>query len=1767
MAIGKFLAPLNGRINLQQEKPYVDDIFDPLFNREVTSYYRGLYGPIGAIPAGYAAMLDNALTGRQGILGPGMGILSTFGRSMDKADDFILGGLTEGVNLIGQGLRGNNETPKNPFERIFVDDYDYQGTKLMAAMGNAMARFTGTQTPLDESDFQSLGDKVAGTTLDLATDPGIMGGQLARLNPNTPVGQVGQILSNYDDTMANVAGNMAFPGGKAMIGKGLNKIKDFVAGASSTAPVDMVIKHNLTEITDPFTGVKSYSSLSPDTLYTLRKMSDDYSKDLDPMDDADLYAIKEEIDELTNVAPKTPENLTDLDMVPPSRLAKKDEAVQRIKDTASKHREEILHTNDEGMKVHSEDFLRGMRKSTDVNPIVTFVDSETGKEVSKRLRDLDEDELLNYVRDNFKELKQVDYNGNPYEFGQFYNDVSYYLDRYGLNEAKDFIVSKKLTPEYYSAPRTFVFAPNRKGFQTKFAKDALDVIDYHFTDFLRKHPDGLNKTYLKKALGMSEKDWLPNNVFYTLSKFSDGRLPLEKGFKNTPINKFDSLLNILYKRDIKPDDIEDFVTETVDSSHSFIPWVKNNRLILSKTQLGRDLIDLADNLERDVFDNILYETATKNSSVQTVASFNEKISKEFSDVDDVIPTKNSYTGVIDPAKRLNQYFSKDSFTPEDYKAYAEDFPYMDLKVSQDYIKDSPEYAAYQAKIAGIDNRIKKEQTLRSEIIATRNKLKTLTDKSSIDYYENTLKNLTAQYNDINPRNLKPEDWRALQEKVRDAIVREPTDLERDLEKYYIPAKQNYWKLTRGNKYAYDKISLTPHNLYAASKKAMIATDMKVPVQKFSKALATYTPEEFTRFVTSNLSYQDNVAEDLITKTFKDFKTSWSLPDNMDPITLEDYVRKFGDNSEKTLFGMISSAMQSKVKNKIKTVSGAMNVPSVKKSKETFDTLKETFSGKEKQLEEYFSRVDMAEGATLPKNLLESLEMSSGIKTFIVPKEYTQAQIDALSKQIQDNISKVNANGKILNYKTIDYEGNKVLAVFWDTDNINIKKDIRKIYGLFGKKDLDLKDVVLRNPTITKTAWDSSALDKGFEELTNAYAELTKTMGYENVSKSHIMHVLEDSEESRKYFGGLYEALGTSESKLSLICDALKNEDIASKKLIFGQFPVERSHLGYFGQYTYKGKNLFSTDLSNIHSATFTKGMMDNTNVQTFFDLFLTDNFKIQNNFDNVDTLKQALNLSDGNLNNLSLVAPKYNAKGRLVGFTRYDKLSDAGLARAFKDPNAVLLPDAVIGSLDRMCKKDIRMSNRIYRFINKYLTVPFKFGTLANPGFLAGNIQDAYFKQAVELSKKYGASVGEELTNVAMSMRQVITLNNNFSVIFENYREWLKNTDLSILTRSDKPANWYADTFRKSQSIADTLTIDQVINNHELYKSFKEYLAYHMDPKDQKLAKFYLYLNNNQTSTMFKNNYRDMEDLTDLITNNPYAAPNNIVERVMYGNPTTKGFTSYGLFLNNPVSNQILKSSTAIENLMRSATIINDLQHQGYSFDDMCKIVNLDATTEKALRAKFNMSVNEAINTMNAVNFDYDNVSELMNKASYILPFPTFYLKNLAFWADIFTNKPQYIDNIISVHEGLWSGKNTNDEFVAEAKGRGAVPIGQQKGLKHLTGIVKQTPYNSMFGAFNAVNNVKEDFTYRTNPVLRPITRHLQDPNDIKYRPYNTNQYQKNITQKDPQFSELAYMFHQLNPYDRFINTYARTPGKVAKNDYQISDFLPSMFQPDFSKK
>ncbi|WP_322154468.1 hypothetical protein, partial [Paratractidigestivibacter sp.] len=207
-------------------------------------YNTALYGNrISGTLAGYAQMWDHALTGEGGILGPGMGILSTFGRSMDKADDLILGGLTEGVNALGHGiLHGSNDAPTNPVRNIFVEDQDYSGTKLLAAMGNTMAKMAGG-AKLDETDFSGLAGRLSGSALDMMTDPGWLGSRLAK--GKGTAAEVGSLLDSYDNAMAKVAGNVAFPGMQHLAHQNMERIRRLLAANSPENMMDYSINGNV----------------------------------------------------------------------------------------------------------------------------------------------------------------------------------------------------------------------------------------------------------------------------------------------------------------------------------------------------------------------------------------------------------------------------------------------------------------------------------------------------------------------------------------------------------------------------------------------------------------------------------------------------------------------------------------------------------------------------------------------------------------------------------------------------------------------------------------------------------------------------------------------------------------------------------------------------------------------------------------------------------------------------------------------------------------------------------------------------------------------------------------------------------------------------------------------------------------------------------------------------------------------------------------------------------------------------------------------------------------------------------------------------------------------------------------------------------------------------------------------------------------------------------------------------------------------------------
>jgi hypothetical protein len=306
----------------------------------------------------------------------------------------------------------------------------------------------------------------------------------------------------------------------------------------------------------------------------------------------------------------------------------------------------------------------------------------------------------------------------------------------------------------------------------------------------------------------------------------------------------------------------------------------------------------------------------------------------------------------------------------------------------------------------------------------------------------------------------------------------------------------------------------------------------------------------------------------------------------------------------------------------------------------------------------------------------------------------------------------------------------------------------------------------------------------------------------------------------------------------------------------------------------------------------------------------------------------------------------------------------------------------------------------------------------------------------------------------------------------------------------------------------------------------------------------------------------------------------NPFDRLLYGmyHYSNDDPSTWGIF-NQPLSKGVFGMSEATESLARSSAILNELKHKGIDLTEFAKALGEPDNTD------FNIKMLNAINTMHNSNFDYNATSPLLETLERAVPFPTFWLKNISYWFDMFINHPQYIDAALDVNEGLWANEDVSkDKFKAEAKARGAIPTSAfyepksgQKLSKFFKGIYKPSPLQSMFGAFSAMNNPLESLSQRTHPLIQgaqatlgkalPFTNLTTDPEDIRYRPYNTNQYQPNIDISEEEFNPLQYTAHKLNPFDRTLNTALRTPGKLKRGEAQLSDFLPSVFQPDFSKK
>lgn len=841
------------------------------------------------------------------------------------------------------------------------------------------------------------------------------------------------------------------------------------------------------------------------------------------------------------------------------------------------------------------------------------------------------------------------------------------------------------------------------------------------------------------------------------------------------------------------------------------------------------------------------------------------------------------------------------------------------------------------------------------------------------------------------------------------------------------------------------------------------------------------------------------------------------------------------------------------------------------------------------------------GAAVKKDeFLDTLASSGMFQMAYTPaQDYSKAL-----RAMENNVNVINnaMKAEVLKVRRMVLpNGNTVIGVTWNTLRDDIPNLIHKNFKSIQMNKL--QDIVrlapgdASNKAVQEYLGSSTykTIDEFFNEVRQQETEYAKLLGFNYTDSRHVKNVRNMFPDVAVYLANyVYKDLDTAD--LDNLADVLMGMDeFKHLRGAWGSRKFDRRFIGYMQDFEPKGMPIFDNDAARIVKGTFGEGTFNNSKFQLYVDLFDNDNFKIRSYANSVEDVKKIFypEGKSGNLTNLTLAAPRFNADGRIIGFTQFDKTTDAGIAKALSNPDTVLLPANVFSPLDRVLRKDAKMSNKLYAFINKHLTLPFKFGVLMNPGFVIGNVNDAYLKQATTMAQKYGTSMPEELANVAVAVRDVMTLNNNFD---DAYRHWIEAMETQGIKLP--PSAKISSIASKDPKIRKTL-FDYL--NNRLHKSgpASPVIENILNSDDEATIRLWMLLNSNSVSTSFEDGLRDMDFLAEMRSNQKYQPPKGIIDRITTGTGEYRAnnFRTWGLFMNNPLSNKIMDASETVENTFRTASILNDFRHNGITmpefkehFEDINQLYDIirhspkdKEAAEKMLRElekEFDIQFSNANNAMAHANFDYERVNNFTDTVGTFVPFPTFFLRNLGYWLEMMVDNPQYIDRAISLQEGLWNGKDTSkDTFLAEAKGRGAIPMTGQNLSKHFKGIYKPTPLQSMFGAFSLINSPGPDVYNRLHPMLssgiataaklpgiRNIAADKLDSDMVKYRPYSTSRFQKNIRYGDKEFNPIAYAIHRNNPVERDLQAAIRLPDKVSAGEWQLSDVLPSIFQPDFSK-
>lgn len=1840
---------------------YIDDMFDPLFNKYAREYLRQKYGdnPILNTLAGYGEGIANAWGNKQGkgILGPTMGVLGYFGRSLDKADDLLLGSLIEGTDPTGFN---------NPLEQIFIEDRPYEGKELIKNLLN-QTRNDPNKMVTDE-DLKGFLPTIGGLAIDLATDPGILGGTLAKIGAKSskPIlknfGKVGELMSEYDDVAAMLAWNAVAPGSTFAAKKFLGKINDVIGRpeAKDIVNVDIpaeqagkrtiespVINENLLPKESPFTtwtrnsiekvkaSYKPVDMVNPEVRDIAQQVSKIESQLPQPKtnvtQDTTLYSggalgadslfQAKGANSFNKVEVFRPETIKTLD---PNKIQKIDNTLQQVSKTLNKN----MPTNEYVLNLQRRNYL--IVENADTVYAVGKLDSPTlvsggtgwGVETSK---------LLNKKINFFDQIEGKWYNWD-YNTKSFVEIPAPVLGKeniagIGTRELND--KGKQAIENLMSTGTPLTKEIRPKGEFTEWEP----IVS--FDDTLKAIEEQTNKNTSDVIQNISKnqpKDPLPY-------------APSERPYFNTDdISEIQYLYNKTKKQMTSVDAEDLFTGKEIETFYELEDIIKNQGIreyldtlpqgdVAEGIRLGQDLRnrikEFAQKYAPEKFEQLGsapkrfiirpsqystlgYYAPVKKYTDGQMAILKNMLEKKAGKVltrEEAAQQLKSIFGITPEIETLaraskdvqfkdirNLSYAIDSMT---YNMYGQWKTIFKGKDKTNAFRNT--FEAYAKNIEDISESVLNPRTL-GFLNNSRALLKDA-DRPFVDFIlrfgtdtDALIKNVKGviannlsiaedlagssaiRLGTLSPLQQFLDTYPFAGSKKLYAMIQNGTPMEQaDLVKMLLESDQkDIQKLAdlfpgfeitdtiTNKKYkAFVKTNLETGLVFDVTKKSAFDVGYNDMVVKLTAKDLPVTPDPIavvkqTLEVTPIEGVRNSALRQALKETYGD-----AIPKGVDPIDYAKTVSPFEPAGRDSLYNRVNKAMVGDVdvvnKNKI----ASQDNPLLSEATARMNTVKDKAVHKQ-----VIKAIDEGQSYTTARGtFLRDLIGSRGIKLTIAPTQEAYQQLRTKLLTIAAKVNKAAGAEVLLVNKE---NARRIVGIQFNTKLSGFQNRLAKLAKLEIAGKFDIEDV---------TWWVNKELGTAIPEFTgdakilmDAHRVATREVQKHVVKLGHKEALDIRLKDSRNY---LHHSAIKNDKYQQALLDTFDNVDFKE----FGNYSMSLSNYlqlnkkfmssmpsrSFEGPMSlYKDKQLGSLfiddDLAKIANASMADGVLDNQNYQRFLNFFENDNLKVKTMFPDKEALKNALRAEGfdgkigGNISQFDLVTPIYK-DGTLVELRRFDKFSDKGLEAALANEDTVLIPNALYAPLDRILKKDVMLSNKAYLILNKYFTLPFKFGVLMNPAFPIGNVSDAFYKSVITNQMKFGKSFVQASVDLTAAMGDVIRLNNRVYDFIERYsKEFAGPYELvtpEILIKDSKQREKifkYLDAFTDAQKVEDKelLKVWLMLNSVQdttVNSGFSKSL----------LKKFNEGLKKNAELGTELSKGVDI-DVNELISK--YTVQTNIGDKILYGTDKT-----WGLFLNNPYSRAIMGSSRSIENLMRSAHILSNLKYNGaidYINKKMPVLANkLDITSQE-----LNIKLLNAFNTTSAAHFNYDNVTKLMAGLSYAIPFPTFFIKNLGFWLNAAFENPQILDNLLSVHENLWVDKNAEvqeDEFVGEAKGRGAIPA--------LGSIYKPTPYASAFSAFDTLTNPVPNIAYRLNPLTRALTQGVLPSEDVKYRPYTTDIYTKNVKRGDPNFSYLRYALQSANPFERQAQNLLRLPAKIESGRLQPADVLPSVFQPYFGKK